>query len=131
MTGIFYAQGKKKRSKAFVNLELIPDNPCRLIIHNESLQAYVQQHKSIKNEFNSLIAFMPEPSNINVYVHGGGVQSQLAAIKTAIARAVQKIDVKLVPKLREHNLVTCDARKKERKKYGLKKARRASQFSKR
>ena len=131
MTSTFHAKGKKKRAKAFVNLELIADKPCRLIIHNESLQAYIGQHPSVKNEFDSLIALIPEPSNIDAYVHGGGIRSQLSAIKTAIARAAQKIDVRLVSTLRKHNLVTCDARKKERKKYGLKKARRASQFSKR
>ena len=70
-------------------------------------------------------------SIINIYVKGGGVQNQYDAIKTAIARAAQKTDKQVHNVLRLNNLLTCDSRKKERKKYGLKKARRASQFSKR
>ena len=131
MTNLFTAQGKKKRAKAFVTLQVISDNPASWVIHSSSLQAYIKRHAYLYEELNKLINVLNQPSIINIYVKGGGVQNQYDAIKTAIARAAQKTDKQVHEVLRLNNLLTCDARKKERKKYGLKKARRASQFSKR
>lgn len=66
-----------------------------------------------------------------IKVRGGGFAGQVGACRLAIARALIKADASYKPILRQHGLVTRDARIKERKKYGLKKARRAPQFSKR
>jgi small subunit ribosomal protein S9 len=64
-------------------------------------------------------------------VAGGGVAGQAGAIRHGITRALMEIDADLRPALKKAGFVTRDPREKERRKYGLKKARKASQFSKR
>ncbi|NEZ46652.1 30S ribosomal protein S9 [Clostridium niameyense] len=69
--------------------------------------------------------------DVLVNVHGGGLSGQAGAIRHGIARALVKSDENLKPELKKAGFLTRDPRMKERKKYGLKKARRAPQFSKR
>jgi len=69
--------------------------------------------------------------DIRINVNGGGVSGQAGAVRHGLARALLSYDVGLRPQLKEDGYLTRDARKVERKKYGLKKARRAPQFSKR
>ncbi|AEX86059.1 ribosomal protein S9 [Marinitoga piezophila KA3] len=69
--------------------------------------------------------------DIVITVNGGGMNGQAGAIRLGIARALLQFDENLRPVLRKHGLLTRDPREVERKKYGLKKARRAPQFSKR
>jgi small subunit ribosomal protein S9 len=64
-------------------------------------------------------------------VHGGGITGQAGAIRLGIARALLKFDAEMRPILKRAGFLTRDPRMKERKKYGLKGARRAPQFSKR
>ena len=66
-----------------------------------------------------------------VRVTGGGISGQAGAICHGIARALVKADEQLKPEIKKAGLLTRDSRMKERKKYGLKKARKSSQFSKR
>ncbi len=66
-----------------------------------------------------------------VRVHGGGLNSQAGAIRHGIARALLGVDESFRPVLKKAGLLTRDPRMKERRKYGLKKARKAPQFSKR
>ena len=69
--------------------------------------------------------------DVLVNVHGGGFTGQAGAIRHGITRALVKADEALKPELKKAGFLTRDPRMKERKKYGLKKARRAPQFSKR
>ncbi len=69
--------------------------------------------------------------NAIVKVEGGGISSQAGAIRHGISRALVVMDENLKPLLRSHGLLTRDARVKERKKYGLKRARKARQYRKR
>ena len=69
--------------------------------------------------------------DIIVNVHGGGFTGQSGAIRHGIARALLEADINLRPDLKKAGYLTRDSRMVERKKYGLKKARRAPQFSKR
>jgi small subunit ribosomal protein S9 len=69
--------------------------------------------------------------DVVVKVHGGGIAAQAGAIKLGIARALLKYDPAADQPLREQSLLTRDGRMKERKKYGLRGARRGTQFSKR
>ncbi|MDF2502326.1 MAG: rpsI, partial [Anaerosporomusa subterranea] len=64
-------------------------------------------------------------------VEGGGVSGQAGAVRHGISRALLKVDLEYRPLLKKAGLLTRDPREKERRKYGLKKARKASQFSKR
>ncbi len=69
--------------------------------------------------------------DVLVNVKGGGYTGQAGAIRHGISRALLQVDGELRPILKKAGFLTRDSRMKERKKYGLKKARRASQFSKR
>jgi small subunit ribosomal protein S9 len=69
--------------------------------------------------------------NVHVRVQGGGITGQAGAVRHGIARALCEIDPELRPELKRRGLLTRDARKKERRKAGLKKARKRPQFSKR
>jgi small subunit ribosomal protein S9 len=69
--------------------------------------------------------------NAIVDVHGGGTTGQAGAVRHGISRALIKADPELRPALKKAGLITRDPRMKERRKYGLKKARKAPQFSKR
>ena len=69
--------------------------------------------------------------DIFVNIHGGGTTGQSGAVKLGLARALVKATPELEPTLRDSGLLTRDARKVERKKYGRRKARRSFQFSKR
>ena len=69
--------------------------------------------------------------DIEANVYGGGLSGQAGAIKQAVARALVAEEPELKPMIKKAGLLTCDARRKERKKYGLKKARKAPQYSKR
>jgi len=64
-------------------------------------------------------------------IEGGGVSGQAGALRLGIARALIEMDPELRPQLKKEGLLSRDAREKERRKYGLKKARKAPQFSKR
>lgn len=72
-----------------------------------------------------------ETYDIDVTLDGGGVSGQAGALRMGIARALCEIDPELRPPLKKAGLLTRDARAKESKKYGLKKARKAPQYSKR
>jgi small subunit ribosomal protein S9 len=69
--------------------------------------------------------------DVTVSVEGGGVTGQAGAVRHGIARALLKVDVALRDSLKKAGFLTRDPRMKERRKYGLKKARKAPQFSKR
>ncbi len=69
--------------------------------------------------------------DVSIRVHGGGPAGQAGACKLGIARALKHLDTELEPILRQHSLLTRDGRMKERKKYGLRGARKGVQFSKR
>ena len=69
--------------------------------------------------------------DVDATIHGGGVNGQAGALRMAIARSLVELDEELRPALKKAGLLTRDARRKESKKYGLKKARKAPQFTKR
>jgi small subunit ribosomal protein S9 len=72
-----------------------------------------------------------ESYDIDVTIHGGGTAGQAGALRLGIARALIALDEDLRPELKKAGFLTRDAREKESKKYGLKKARKAPQYSKR
>lgn len=69
--------------------------------------------------------------DVIAHLDGGGVSGQAGALRQGIARALIELDPSLRPQLKKEGLLTRDAREKERRKYGLKKARKAPQYSKR
>ena len=77
------------------------------------------------------VADRVESFDIEATIHGGGVSGQAGALRMAIARSLAETDPEARPALKKAGLLTRDPRRKESKKYGLKKARKAPQFTKR
>ncbi len=77
------------------------------------------------------VAEVEENYDVDASIHGGGVTGQAGALRMAIARSLAELDPEMRPALKKAGLLTRDPRKKESKKYGLKKARKAPQFTKR
>lgn len=124
-------RGTGRRKKAVARVRLVPGTG-KIIINNRDLDDYIK--------YETLRTLVREPLMITdtmgqydvlVNVKGGGYTGQAGAIRHGISRALLQVDKELRPLLKKAGFLTRDSRMKERKKYGLKKARRASQFSKR
>lgn len=124
-------RGTGRRKSAIARVRLVPGTG-KININKRDLE------DSIKYE--TLRTIVREPMVITdtlgqydvlVNVKGGGYTGQAGAIRHGISRALLQVDGELRPILKKAGFLTRDSRMKERKKYGLKKARRASQFSKR
>ena len=124
--------GTGRRKKAIARVRLIPEGSGEIIINKKTLDEYFPQGtlKYIVRQPLELTGKAAE-FNICVNVGGGGFTGQAGAIRLGIARALLVADPTLRPELKKAGFLTRDSRSKERKKYGLKKARKASQFSKR
>lgn len=127
---IAYGIGRRKQAIAQVILKL---GNGKLTINEKSGSVYLQNNlnylKKINNPF--LLLGIENTYDVNIKTHGGGLTGQTDAIMLGIARAVAKLNPENRTILKPAGVLTRDARIKERKKYGLKKARKASQFSKR
>ena len=125
----FYGTGRRKKSIARV---YIFQGNGNIIINKRKLDDYVglEVLKKIINQpfevTNTLGKY-----DVQVNVHGGGPTGQAGAVRHGIARALLQVDNEFRALLKKEGLLTRDPRMKERKKYGLKAARRAPQFSKR
>ncbi|MCE7913797.1 MAG: 30S ribosomal protein S9 [Nitrosomonas sp. PRO4] len=124
-----YGTGRRKSSVARV---FIKPGKGAIIINNKSIDDYFSR------ETGRMVAKQPlELTNhintfdIMVNIHGGGESGQAGAVRHGITRALIDYDATLKPVLSKAGLVTRDAREVERKKVGLRKARRRKQFSKR
>lgn len=126
----YYGTGKRKTSIAKVRLYLDDGGPT--IVNGKPVDEYFgwRPWRDIINE-PFRIAEMANRFRVMVRVVGGGVHSQAEAIRHGIARALVAYDAELKVGLRRNGLITRDARIKESKKYGLKRARRAPQYTKR
>lgn len=125
-----YACGKRKTAVACVKLY---ENGAGVVTVNkkpmEHLFSLSHHHQIIKSPFK--LTDTDSKFDIDIAVYGGGINSQAEAIRHGISRALVIYDQNLRPVLKHAGFLTRDARMKERKKYGLKRARRAPQFSKR
>ncbi len=126
----FYAVGRRKSSIATVRL--YPKGSGKVYVNDRELEDYFPQ--SIQRA--SLLAPLTVVSqagamDATIHVHGGGMTGQAEAIRLGIARALIVWQADLRPVLKAQGFLTRDSRVKERKKPGLKRARRAPQFSKR
>ena len=125
----FYGTGRRKTSVARVYL--VPGTG-NITINNRSIDEYLglETLKLIVRQ--PLVATQTaDKFDISVNVVGGGISGQAGAIRHGISRALLQVDGEYRPVLKKAGFLTRDPRMKERKKYGLKAARRAPQFSKR
>nr|YP_010451051.1 ribosomal protein S9 [Vischeria punctata]AOW70837.1 ribosomal protein S9 [Vischeria sp. CAUP Q 202]UTV00832.1 ribosomal protein S9 [Vischeria punctata] len=122
--------GRRKSATAFV--QIIPGNGEITINQQPGVNYFHYNSQAVSICRTALEIFESEKSyNLTVVVSGGGLNGQIQAIRLALSKAVSKLDTTKRIKLRSLGLLSRDTRVKERKKYGLKKARKAPQFSKR
>ena len=124
--------GTGRRKTAIARVRLIPGGEGAIIINKRTLEEYfpLDTMKLIVNQ--PLVATgTTDKFDVFVNVCGGGYTGQAGAIRHGIARALLQVDADYRPVLKSNGYLTRDPRMKERKKYGLKAARRAPQFSKR
>ena len=127
--GCFIATGRRKKSIARVRMAA---GKGSFTVNGRSVEEYLQRDTLILIAKQALaITNTADKFDISVNVVGGGISGQAGAICHGIARALVKSNETFKKELKEAGLLTRDPRMKERKKYGLKKARKASQFSKR
>ncbi len=126
----FYGTGRRKSSVARV--KLMPNGTGKVTINNRTLDNYfgLETLKYIVKQPTELLG-LSEKFDVEVKVSGGGFTGQAGAIRLGIARALLQADADYRGQLKKAGFLTRDSRMKERKKYGLKAARRAPQFSKR
>nr|ARO91092.1 30S ribosomal protein S9 [Flintiella sanguinaria] len=124
--------GTGRRKTSIARVRLIPGSG-KVIINNIVAESYLQY-----NPNNLAMAFKPltilgleNEYDIHVNANGGGLSGQADAIRLGIARALCTVNPEYRSPLKSNGLLTRDARSVERKKYGLRKARKAPQFSKR
>ncbi len=128
-SGCFIATGRRKKSIARVRMTT---GSGKIVVNGRDVEEYLQRDTLILIAKQALaITNTAEKFDISVNVVGGGISGQAGAICHGIARALLKVSETYRKELKDAGLLTRDPRMKERKKYGLKKARKASQFSKR
>ncbi len=124
--------GTGRRKKAIARVRLIPGGNGTIVINDRAFENYFPQGTMQYIVKQPLVAVEVESKyDVIVNVIGGGYTGQAGAIRLGIARALLEAEENCRPVLKAAGFLTRDPRAKERKKYGLKKARRAPQFSKR
>ena len=124
--------GVGRRKKAIARVRLVPAGEGNITVNKRTLDEY------FKTDAQKFIVKQPleltstaDKYDVFINVAGGGLTGQAGAVRHGIARALCEADETLRPELKKAGFLTRDPRMKERKKYGLHKARKAPQFSKR
>jgi small subunit ribosomal protein S9 len=125
------AQTVGRRKQAIVRVRITPGTG-KFTLNGKSIEEYFPNkvHQQLIRDPLVLVE-KPESFDIRANLHGGGISGQAGALRLAIARALIELDIEDRPALKKAGFLTRDPRAKERKKYGLKKARKAPQYSKR
>ncbi len=125
----FYGTGRRKNAIARVYLK---PGTGAITVNNREVKEYLSQDILVMIVKQPLVVTETENKfDVIAKVTGGGVAGQAGAIRHGISRALLEADATMRPALKREGFLTRDPRMKERRKYGLKKARKASQFSKR
>ncbi len=124
--------GTGRRKKAIARVRLIPAGSGNIVINDRALADYFPQG-TLQYIIKQPLVLTETEAKYDVFVNviGGGFTGQAGAIRLGISRALLQAEENVRPALKKAGFLTRDPRAKERKKYGLKKARRAPQFSKR
>lgn len=127
----FYGLGRRKSATA--RARLFPGGKGNITINSKSIDDYLDKNKTLIAEVTDPLALVSKQKefDITVVVKGGGTAGQVDAIKLAVSKALTQAHADLRPALKKASLLERDSREKERKKYGLRSARKREQFSKR
>ena len=120
-----------RRKEAVARVRLRPGTGL-VVINGRPIENYftIASHRQAATEA-LRITQTADVYDVDANIDGGGVSGQAGALRLGIARALVSLDDELRPQLKKAGLLTRDSREKERRKYGLKKARKAPQYSKR
>lgn len=128
-----YFQGTGRRKTAIARVRITPSTKSSITINDQALDSYFKtedlQKKALQSMSTDIVA--DQKFEITVKVIGSGTSSQSEAVRHGIARALEEFDKTLRSSLKKAGYLTRDGRAKERRKFGLKKARKAPQWSKR
>ncbi|MCL2675665.1 MAG: 30S ribosomal protein S9 [Firmicutes bacterium] len=124
--------GTGRRKKAIARVRIIPSAGGSITVNKRPLNDYFGL-ETLKLIVNQPLVLTNTGDKFDIYVNvkGGGTTGQAGAIRHGISRALCEADISYRPELKKAGFLSRDPRMKERKKYGLKKARKAPQFSKR
>lgn len=127
----YEAVGRRKTASARVRLYETKEEP-QFIVNDKPLPDYFPRHIDQAACLEPLRLTESEARyNVSVHVEGGGITGQAHAVRLGVARALTEVDENLRGPLKSNSLLVRDARAKERKKAGLKRARKAPQYTKR
>ena len=131
MSEVRYYEGIGRRKRATARVRLYPGDG-QIAINDKPLNQYFGRFQDQEQAIEPLKLTHNEGRfNLMAIVRGGGITGQAQAIRQGLARALQIVDPDLRTMLREAGFLTRDSREKERKKVGLKRARKAPQYTKR
>ncbi len=124
--------GTGRRKSSIARVRILPNGSGKITINKKDISEYFPMD-TMKYIVRQPLTLTNTEDKYDIFVNviGGGVSGQAGAVRHGIARALVKADESLKPELKKAGFLTRDSRMKERKKYGLHKARRAPQFSKR
>ncbi|MDD9868022.1 MAG: 30S ribosomal protein S9 [Candidatus Campbellbacteria bacterium] len=125
-----YTEGIGRRKTSVARVRVVPSSNTVISVNKSDLEQYFK-NKSHQKKVKSPFEVIDDAFTVDARVTGGGLTSQADAVCLGIARAVVKHKQEHRKLLKQNSLLRRDPRRKERKKYGLKKARRAPQWSKR
>jgi small subunit ribosomal protein S9 len=127
-----YYEAVGRRKTATARVRLFPNGDGSVVINDKPMEQYFPRGVDVLTLKSPLqVTGTEHRFNISIKVTGGGISGQAGAVQLGIARALLKVDPDLRPVLRKGGYLTRDARAKERKKPGLKRARKAPQYTKR
>jgi small subunit ribosomal protein S9 len=127
-----YIEAIGRRKRAVARVRITASTKDSLLVNGRDMAGYfptAQLQKVAHDAFSH--AALPEKFTVTAHINGGGVSSQANALRLGIARALIVFNPELRKTLKHEGFLKRDPRKKERKKFGLKKARKAPQWSKR
>lgn len=127
-----YYQGTGRRKTSVARVRLYPGNG-EFVVNNKPAEDYFTTREMLQREIHSPLELTETMGNFNILVRvrGGGIASQANAVRHALSRALLDVNQEFRPTLKKAGFLTRDARAKERKKVGLKRARKRPQYTKR
>ena len=130
ISGLIHSGGRKA---ARARVQLTTGSGKKIIINGKPAELYFQQNPIHLQYISAAydVVKTQAPYEATIFVEGGGLSAQAQAIRLALSKAFIEMFPNLRPVFKKQSFLIRDARIKERRKYGLKKARKASQFSKR
>jgi small subunit ribosomal protein S9 len=132
MAEMQYYEGVGRRKTATARVRIYPGGSGSITVNDRPVEEYFPRYGDIDDLREPLdVAGFTGKMDVTVVVRGGGVTGQTEAVRLGMARAILKYDEELRSAMRKAGLLTRDAREKERKKPGLKRARKAPTYTKR